>query len=67
MFGRKEKNDTAEPVRLGPCEKHSFDHAVAGCDKCSKNYCEACLVYPFGPKKRPYCINCALVVAGVRR
>lgn len=67
MFGRREKDDAPDEFRLGACERHSFDHASGTCGRCSSNFCAVCLVFPFGPRKPPYCIPCALVVAGVRR
>ena len=67
MFGRRDKDESAVELRLGPCERHSFDHAAGTCARCSANFCTVCLVFPFGPRKAPYCIPCALVVAGVRR
>lgn len=48
------------------CVKHSFEIAAGVCKQCHNSYCSECLVYAFGPKKPPYCVQCALNVAGVR-
>jgi hypothetical protein len=39
---------------------------VALCRRCGLSWCEACLVYSFGPKKPPYCMSCAMFASGVR-
>jgi len=49
----------------GLCEDHSFESAENVCRRCGLEYCELCLVYPFGAKK-PLCKECAMVVGGVR-
>ena len=49
------------------CEKHPFELAEGYCSTCGHAYCEPCLVFPFGPKKKPYCVRCAITAAGVRR
>lgn len=49
----------------GLCRDHSFETAVAMCRRCSLEFCDICLVYPFGPKK-PYCKECAMAAGGVR-
>jgi len=54
-------------VTEGRCPLHDLAAAVARCGKCDGGYCEACLVYPFGVGRPPYCTHCALVLAGVRR
>ena len=51
----------------GFCNKHPFERAAAACRSCAESYCGECLVYANGPEKPPYCVACALVVAGVRR
>jgi hypothetical protein len=48
------------------CAKHQFDRAVNFCRQCGGPFCAACLVYPFGERKPPLCIPCALVASGVR-
>lgn len=67
MLGRRSKEELPRDPALGPCDRHSFDHAAGTCGRCGANFCEVCLVFPFGPRKAPYCIPCALVAAGVRR
>lgn len=51
---------------MASCDAHPFEVATAVCRSCRYDYCAECLVYTFGPKKPPYCIPCALKVAGVR-
>lgn len=49
----------------GLCRDHSFETAVAVCRRCGHEFCEICVVHPFGPKK-PFCKECAMVEGGVR-
>jgi len=49
----------------GLCRDHSFETAENVCRRCGLEYCELCLVYPFGVKK-PLCKECAMVAGGVR-
>jgi hypothetical protein len=49
------------------CEVHPFDQADDTCRSCKRDHCSSCLVYPYGPRKPPYCVACALEAAGVRR
>ncbi len=35
------------------------------CGDCGHNFCEECVVFPFGPKKAPVCISCALELGGI--
>jgi len=68
VAGRRVDEDVAdEVVSLGACEKHPFDEAAGTCRTCKRHWCRDCLVYSFGPRKAPFCVNCALVVAGIRR
>lgn len=48
------------------CVKHSFETAAGVCRQCRNSYCSECLVFAFGEDKPPYCVTCALNVAGVR-
>jgi hypothetical protein len=48
------------------CVKHSFETAAGVCRQCQNPYCSECLVFAFGENKPPYCVTCALNVAGVR-
>ena len=50
----------------GRCEKHPFERMERHCRTCGGEFCADCLVYSYGPKKPPYCVNCALSAAGVR-
>ncbi len=50
----------------GRCEKHPFERMERNCRTCGGEFCADCLVYSYGPKKPPYCVNCALSAAGVR-
>jgi hypothetical protein len=49
----------------GLCLDHSFESAAAICRRCAREFCDTCVVYPFGPKK-PYCKECAMAIGGVR-
>lgn len=49
----------------GLCRDHSFETAEDVCRRCGGEYCELCLVYPFGVAK-PLCKECAIAAAGVR-
>jgi hypothetical protein len=50
----------------GRCEKHPFERMERHCRACGGEFCVDCLVYSYGQKKPPYCVNCALSAAGVR-
>ncbi len=50
----------------GRCERHNFDRAIDLCGRCGGEYCSDCLVYPFGPRKPPFCLPCAVSQGGVR-
>lgn len=49
----------------GLCREHSFESAAELCRRCGLEYCEGCVVYPFGAKK-PLCKTCAIAISGVR-
>ena len=49
----------------GLCQDHSFEKSENVCRRCGLEYCELCLVFPFGAKK-PFCKECAMVAGGVR-
>lgn len=49
----------------GLCREHSFESALALCRRCGLEFCENCVVFPFGEKK-PLCKECAMTLAGVR-
>jgi hypothetical protein len=51
---------------LDSCHKHPHEMGVTLCARCGQSWCADCLVYPFGTKKPPYCMGCAMVAAGVR-
>ena len=63
MFGSRGR----EPEGIGRCSRHQFNDAVALCAKCNGPSCQECVVYPYGRKRQPLCVHCALVVGGVRR
>jgi hypothetical protein len=50
----------------GNCQKHYFEPAIDVCGCCLGEYCRDCVVYPFGRRKLPYCMHCAVVAAGLR-
>lgn len=49
----------------GLCREHSFESASELCRRCGFEYCDSCVVYPFGAKK-PLCKTCAIAMSGVR-
>jgi len=51
---------------LESCGKHPHEMGVALCRRCGGSWCETCIVHPFGEKKPPYCMSCAMVAGGVR-
>jgi hypothetical protein len=48
------------------CAKHPHEVGVALCGRCGAAWCANCLVYAHGPKKPPYCMECAMFAGGVR-
>jgi hypothetical protein len=48
------------------CDTHPFNAAADACRHCARQFCGECLVYAYGPDKKPMCVGCALVAAGVR-
>jgi hypothetical protein len=48
------------------CAKHPHEIGVALCGRCGGARCANCLVYAHGPKKPPYCMECAMFAGGVR-
>jgi hypothetical protein len=52
---------------MAGCDVHPFDQAVDTCGGCDSSFCSGCLVYPFGQRRAPLCVRCALEAAGVRR
>jgi hypothetical protein len=48
------------------CAKHTGVISSGSCGQCGLEYCEDCLVFPFGTNKPPMCVGCALAFAGVR-
>ncbi|HEX4867397.1 MAG TPA: hypothetical protein VFV32_07190 [Acidimicrobiales bacterium] len=51
---------------MDSCIKHPHESGVAICGRCGGSWCSTCIVYPFGEKKPPLCMACAMVAAGVR-
>ena len=51
---------------MASCTKHGMLPADARCGQCDHEYCTECLVFPFGPRRPPLCIRCALAVSGIR-
>ncbi len=49
----------------GVCQVHSFESATELCRRCGLEFCDTCIVSPFGAKK-PYCKECAMTLGGVR-
>jgi hypothetical protein len=58
---------TVTEVRTdGVCAKHSNHASVAPCRKCGNGFCDDYLLRP-GAKVAPLCLDCALVLSGIRR
>ncbi len=49
-----------------PCVKHYYERAIDTCHDCGQVFCANCLVPRPKHNKPLRCIDCALVVAGVR-
>lgn len=49
------------------CVKHPMTMAQHICGECGHQFCPECVVFPFGTKKPPTCVTCALELGGVRR
>lgn len=49
------------------CVKHPMTVAEFACGQCGHDFCPECVVFPFGLRKPPLCITCALSVGGVSR
>ncbi|MGB6058949.1 MAG: hypothetical protein WBF71_11870 [Microthrixaceae bacterium] len=47
------------------CVKHPMTFGTQICGECGHHFCEECVVFPFGLKKPPVCISCALELGGV--
>ena len=52
---------------MASCAQHQFDEASGTCSSCGAPFCAECLIYPFGDRKPPLCVPCALVAGGIRR
>lgn len=63
VTSRREERDRAVEEH---CIRHTFELASNLCRACNNGFCERCLVYPFGMKKPPYCVACAIAASGVR-
>jgi len=50
----------------GWCAKHHNHPAVAACRKCEETFCDDFLLRP-GDGVEPLCLECALVMSGIRR
>jgi len=50
---------------MSNCVKHVMQQATATCCECDYEYCEECLVHPFGPNRPGMCVSCAMSFAGV--
>ena len=51
---------------MDSCTKHPHEPGRGICGRCGLAWCGTCLVYAHGPKKPPYCMECAMFAAGVR-
>ena len=48
------------------CTRHAGVRSEGECGHCGLAHCGECLVSPFGAKRPPMCVSCALNFAGVR-
>lgn len=55
-----------EPASPGKCRKHWYQDAVSRCPDCGESFCSECLALPLRDGDVRRCVDCALVVAGVR-
>lgn len=51
---------------MDSCTKHPHEPGSALCGRCGAAWCDNCLVYSFGSKKPPFCMECAMFAGGVR-
>ena len=51
---------------MSHCVKHPMLTAAGRCSDCRHEFCDECLVSPFGAARPPMCVGCALAFAGVR-
>lgn len=49
------------------CVKHPMTVAEFACGRCGHDFCPECVVFPFGLRKPPLCITCALEMGGISR
>lgn len=49
------------------CVKHPMTLGEQICGECGHQFCNECVVFPFGTSRPPLCITCALEKGGVRR
>ncbi|HTO01299.1 MAG TPA: hypothetical protein VL068_11550 [Microthrixaceae bacterium] len=47
------------------CVKHPMNFGEEICGECGHHFCQECVVFPFGSKKPPLCISCALELGGI--
>jgi len=52
---------------MASCVKHPMAVSEYVCGRCGHEFCPECVVFPFGLKKPPLCISCALEAGGVSR
>lgn len=49
------------------CVKHPMAVAEFACGRCGHDFCPECVVFPFGLRRPPMCIDCALQTSGISR
>lgn len=52
---------------MASCVKHPMALSEYVCGRCGHEFCPECVVFPYGLKKAPLCITCALEAGGIRR
>lgn len=56
-----------QPTHSETCMLHPFEVADRLCASCGNWHCDACLVTPWGPRKKALCVACAIQQGGVRK
>ena len=51
---------------VASCVQHPMAVSDHVCGRCGHEFCRECVVFPFGLRKPPLCVACALEAGGVR-
>ena len=55
------------PATSFSCVKHPITMGEYICGDCGHQFCPECVVFPFGLRKPPLCLACALAKGGISR